>query len=85
MIFLWLGVALLAMKWAELGPIADLSWGWVLAPLVLAFIWFEWGERALGRDKQRVEHVEYENRRKERVAAAFATDPRDGKRRAKRR
>lgn len=85
MIFLWLGVALLAMKWAEFAPVADLPWGWAVCPLVLAFVWFEWGERAFGRDKQRVEHVEYENRRKARVAAAFGTDPREGKRRAKRR
>ena len=84
MIFLWVGVAMLAMKWAEFGPVADLAWGWVLSPLALAFVWFEWGERIFGRDKHKAEQLEHEKRRKARVAAAFAKQPREGKSRARR-
>lgn len=67
-----IGVLLLLMKWLEFGPVAQWSWWWVLSPFLAAFLWFEFGERLFGRDKQRIDHIEYENRRKERVAQQFA-------------
>ncbi len=75
MYLLWIGVVLVLLKYLELGPIAGLSWWWVLAPLALAFLWFEVFERIFGRDRRQVESVEWENRRKERVAQQFQ-DPR---------
>lgn len=78
MYFVWTGVALLALKLLEINPVAELGWGWVLSPLVLAFIWFEFLERLFGKDRQEVEHVEYEELRKKRVAAQFA-DPKKRK------
>lgn len=68
---LWLGVALVALKWAEVGPTANLSWWWTLCPLGLAFLWFEFGERLLGRDRRKADHVEWEKKRRERVAKQF--------------
>jgi small Trp-rich protein len=41
MAFLLIGLALLAMKWAEIGPVAAWSWWLVLAPFGLAVAW--WG------------------------------------------
>jgi small Trp-rich protein len=41
MAFLLLGLALLAMKAAEFGPVANWSWFVVLAPFGLAVLW--WG------------------------------------------
>ncbi len=41
MYMVWIGALLVALKWFEIGPIADLSWYWVLSPLALAFVWFE--------------------------------------------
>jgi small Trp-rich protein len=41
MAFLILGILLLAMKMAEFGPVANWSWLVVLAPFVLAVLW--WG------------------------------------------
>ena len=70
-----IGVLLLLLKWLEFGPVAAWSWWWVLSPFAAAFLWFEFGERAFGRDKQRIDHVEYESRRKERVAQQFASPP----------
>jgi small Trp-rich protein len=69
---LWIGVGLLLLRWLELGPFAGLSWWWVLAPLVGAVIWFEGLEKLFGRDKRQVDAVEWERRRKERVAEAFS-------------
>ena len=44
MYFVVAGVLLLALKWAEIGPIATLSWGWVLAPFALAMVWWAWAD-----------------------------------------
>jgi small Trp-rich protein len=41
MAFMILGIALLAMKLAEIGPVAEWSWLWVLAPFGMAVLW--WG------------------------------------------
>jgi len=50
---LWVGLVLLLLKLAEIGPIADLSWWWVILPFIGAFIWFELFERRLGLDKKK--------------------------------
>jgi small Trp-rich protein len=68
---LWIGVALVLLKWLEIGPIADLSWWWVLAPLGLATLWFEGLERLVGRDRRQVDSIDWERNRKERVAQQF--------------
>jgi small Trp-rich protein len=74
---LWIGVGLVLLRWFEVGPFAALSWWWVLAPLVGAAVWFEGVEKLFGRDKRQVDAVEWERRRKERVAEAFnRNDPR---------
>ncbi len=81
MYVVWLAVILIGLKVAEIGPLADLSWWWVLTPLVVAFVWFEWLEKLFGFDKRRADHLEWEQRRKERVAQQFAT-PDGAKRRS---
>jgi small Trp-rich protein len=43
--FIVVGVLLLLMKVAEVGPGADLSWWWVLAPFGLAVIWWEFADK----------------------------------------
>lgn len=40
MAFLIVGVLLLVLKLAELGPVAGLSWWWVLTPFGLAIAWW---------------------------------------------
>lgn len=42
--FVGLGVVLLAMKLLEFGPVASLSWWWVLAPFAGAAVWWSWAE-----------------------------------------
>lgn len=44
MAFLVLGVVLLILKGADIGPLAGLGWGWVLAPFGLAVAWWWWAD-----------------------------------------
>ncbi|MBT9488820.1 MAG: TIGR04438 family Trp-rich protein [Rubrivivax sp.] len=44
MAFLLLGLALLAMKAAEFGPVANWSWWVVLAPFGLAVLWWAFAD-----------------------------------------
>ncbi|MFT3804743.1 MAG: TIGR04438 family Trp-rich protein [Burkholderiaceae bacterium] len=81
MIVLCIAVVLLVLKLLEVGPLATLSWWWVMLPFGLAFLWFEVFEALMGRDKRTVEHEHYDKLRKARVAQQFA-DAR-GKRGAK--
>ena len=71
MYLVWAGLALLILKFFEIGPVGQWSWWWILAPLAVAFAWFEGLEKAFGRDKRKADHVEWEKSRKERVAAQF--------------
>ncbi|MFN7641761.1 MAG: TIGR04438 family Trp-rich protein [Burkholderiales bacterium] len=72
MSLLWIGVLLVLLRWLEVGPLADLSWWWVLSPLAVCFVWFDVLERVFGMDKRQVEGAEWQKRRKERVDARFA-------------
>lgn len=74
------GVVVVGLKLLGVGPFLDLSWWWVLSPLAAAFVWFEFLERPLGFDRRRADHLEWEQRRKERVAAQFPGVGRRGKR-----
>lgn len=71
MLLIVAGVLLIGLKLLEVGPVAGLSWWWVFSPLILAFIWFELLEKPLGFDRRKADHLEWEQRRKERVAAQF--------------
>ncbi len=72
---LWIGLLLVLLKWLEVGPVAQLSWWWILAPLAAAAVWFEWLERLFGFDRRQVDAVEWEKRRKDRVARQFKREP----------
>ena len=62
MYFLGLGIILLLLKWQEIGPVADLSWWWVIAPFVAAALWWSWADW-LGYTKRKA--MERENEKKE--------------------
>ncbi|MFG5776864.1 TIGR04438 family Trp-rich protein [Comamonas sp. J-3] len=44
MLFLILGVVLLALKYLEIGPVALWAWWMVLAPFGLAVLWWAWAD-----------------------------------------
>jgi small Trp-rich protein len=79
MYLVWIGVIAVILKYFEVGPFATISWLWVLAPLGLAFAWFEIFEPMFGRNKRK-DIGEIERERQARVAAGFAKDPRSVKR-----
>ena len=60
MLFLGLGIVLLALKYLEIGAVADWSWWVVLAPFGLAVVWWAWADwsgytkrRAMNRENDR--------------------------------
>ncbi|MDP3798408.1 MAG: TIGR04438 family Trp-rich protein [Polaromonas sp.] len=52
MYLLLIGIVGLAMKYLEMGPVADWSWWIVLSPFGLAVAWWAWAD-ASGYTKQR--------------------------------
>ncbi len=65
MYLLLLGIAMLAMKYLEFGPVAGLSWWLVLSPFGLAVLWWAWADKS-GYTK-RVEIEKMEQRKKDRI------------------
>ncbi|QHJ00700.1 TIGR04438 family Trp-rich protein [Xylophilus rhododendri] len=58
MIFLGIGIVLLALKWLEIGPVAQWSWLVVLAPFALAAAWWvysDWSGLTARRQAERDE------------------------------
>lgn len=62
--------ALIGLRYFEVWKFAALSWWWIVALMVFAFIWFEFIEKMLGLDKRREHNVD-EQRRKDRIARTF--------------
>ena len=62
MYLLGLGIILLAMKYLEMGPVAEWSWWVVLSPFGLAVAWWAWADYT-GYTKRRA--VDRENARKQ--------------------
>ncbi len=65
MYLLLLGIAMLAMKYMDFGPVAALSWWLVLSPFGLAVLWWAWADKS-GYTK-RVEIEKMEQRKKDRI------------------
>jgi small Trp-rich protein len=61
MYFVGLGLVMMALKYLEIGPVATLSWVWVLSPFACAVAWWAWAD-ASGYTKKRA--MERENERK---------------------
>jgi small Trp-rich protein len=62
MLFLFIGVVTLTMKYMEWGPVAGWDWWVVLSPFALAALWWGWSD-ASGRTKRKV--MEREDKRKQ--------------------
>ena len=65
MYFLGIGLILLAMKYLEIGPVANWSWWLVMAPFALAVAWWAWADSS-GYTKRKAMERE-DARRKARV------------------
>ncbi len=65
MYFLIIGIAALAMKYLEIGPVAAFSWWIVLSPFPLAVAWWAWADMS-GYSK-RVEIEKMAKRKEDRI------------------
>ena len=66
---MWLLLAALGMLglwYFDVGSVGQLSGWWIAGLFLLAFLWFEFGERLLGFDKKRI-NDEYEKARQARI------------------
>ena len=70
MLFIFAIIALGALRYFEIGPFATISWWWVVALMVAAFVWFEFIERMFGLDKKKA-HESLQKARQERVKKTF--------------
>lgn len=81
MAFVVIGVALAVLRLLELGPVGQLSWGWVLLPFGLAVAWWAWSD-ATGltrrREMARMDERKQARRRKH-IDALGLPDPRTRK------
>ncbi len=68
--FVWAGLLLIVLKWFAFEPVANWSWWAILAPLAIAFAWFELIEPLLGLDKRRADDEQAELR-KQRIERQF--------------
>ncbi len=57
MYFLGLGIVLLVLKYLDIGPLADMSWWWILIPFALAMVWWAWAD-ASGYTKRKAMEIE---------------------------
>ena len=63
-------VLLAILRFFEISIFAGLSWWWIAGLFVVAFLWFEYCERMLGRDKRKA-HEQLEKAREDRVKKTF--------------
>lgn len=63
-------VLLSALKYFEFGLLENVSWWWIVGLFIVAFLWFEFFERMLGRDKRKA-HEQLEKARKDRIKKTF--------------
>jgi len=61
---------LVALRYFEIGPVANLSWWWIAGLMFVAFIWFEFLERMFGLDKSK-SHDKLDKAREDRVKKTF--------------
>ncbi|MBB3193516.1 TIGR04438 family Trp-rich protein [Roseateles terrae] len=82
---MWLivvGVLLLLMKVAEVGPGADLSWWWVLAPFGLAVLWWEFADKTGYTQRKAMDRLdERQKARREEAMTKIGTSDKQRRRR----
>ena len=69
MLFIVIGLLLIGLKFADVSPVATLSWWWVLAPFALAAAWWAYADGS-GLTKRR-EMDKLEDKKKERRRKAM--------------
>lgn len=82
---MWLivtGVLLILLKLAEIGPVGDLSWWWVLAPFAGAVVWWEFADKSGYTKRKEMEKLdERKEMRRQRSVDAIGQGDKQRKRR----
>lgn len=65
MYFLIAGIALMVMKYMEVGAIAGWSWYAVLSPFVMAVVWWFWADKSGYTKRKEIEKMD--KRREDRI------------------
>lgn len=65
MYLLGLSLLLLALKYFEIGPVANWSWWWIMVPFGLTAMWWAWADSSGYTKRKAVEKIEL--RKRERV------------------
>ncbi|QIL43624.1 TIGR04438 family Trp-rich protein [Acidovorax sp. HDW3] len=65
MYMLGLALVLTLLKYLEIGPVANWSWWWVLAPYALTALWWAWADATGYTKRKAMEKIE--QRKQDRV------------------
>ncbi|KAF3997584.1 TIGR04438 family Trp-rich protein [Glaciimonas immobilis] len=68
-------VVLATLKFFTIGPFGDFSWWWIAGLMGVAFIWFEFVERAMGLDKLRA-HAKMDKIKQDRIKKSLEANQR---------
>lgn len=75
--FLLIGLVLLALKLAEIGPVANWSWLWILMPFGMAVLWWAFSDSiGLTRRREMRKMDERKAERRNRALEALGIDTR---------
>jgi small Trp-rich protein len=58
MVFIVIGVLLIGLKLAEIGPVAAWSWWWILSPFALAAVWWQFADSTGLTKKREIDKME---------------------------
>jgi small Trp-rich protein len=67
MLFIVIGLLLIGLKFADIAPVATMSWWWVLSPFALAAAWWAYADSSgltKRREMEKLEEKKKERRRK---------------------
>jgi len=60
-----LGILLVALKYLEIGPVAQWSWWWVLSPFAVTLLWWAWADMTGYTKRKAMEKMD--ERKKDRI------------------
>jgi small Trp-rich protein len=84
MLFVVVGVLLLAMKLAEFGPVGNWSWWPVLTPFGLAVLWWAWADMTGFTKRRAMDKMEAKkDERRRKNLEALGIDPRSRRKEGK--
>lgn len=64
MLFVLIGVVLMALKLLDIVPVALWPWWWILSPFGVAILWWSWSDKSGLTERKAME--EHEAKRKDR-------------------